>query len=384
MKPLPPCFQPTDMQRPESLRGMDRRTFLRNSLLAGGALLMAGCRTVSPEITYPEKEISPFSRRLKPLGRILELEGYYVWGTSPIAGPDGKIHVFFSRWDARKGMGGWINGSEIAHAVADRPEGPYRDITTILAPRGGEWFDATTCHNPHIQFVDGKYLLFYIGNSNKKTDTKRIGLATADSPEGPWVRPEKPLLEAGEQGTWDDHCTSNPAFLRHPNGESWLYYKSWNTYEYENYTDPAIRGNRKYGLATAAQATGPYHKYPGNPIIDYSSFGNNRQLEDAYVFRENGRFYMLARDMGKFGHEVGIIMESDDGIRWSESKIAYFGVSHYVKEPPAPPHLKKYGRFERPQLLMQNGRPTHLFVASQGGKFMTSSAFVFEIKTKRL
>ena len=71
---------------------------------------------------YAKKDISKFAKRLKPLGRILELEGYFVWGTSPIVAPDGKIHVFFSRWDAKKGMGGWINGSEIAHAVADQPE----------------------------------------------------------------------------------------------------------------------------------------------------------------------------------------------------------------------------------------------------------------------
>jgi len=363
-----------------------RRGFLKETFLGGSMMIISGitgCASAVRLKTPAESDSSSFSKRLKPLGRILELEGYYVWGTSPIACSDGRIHVFFSRWDARKGMGGWINGSEIAHAVADRPEGPYQDIRTILAPRGGEWFDATTCHNPHIQFIDGKYLLFYIGNSNKKTNTKRIALATADSPEGPWLRPDTPLLEAGEPGTWDDHCTSNPAFLKHPNGECWLYYKSWNTYEYENYTDPAIRGNRKYGLATAARVNGPYQKYPGNPVIDYSSSGNNRQLEDAYVFRENGRYYMLARDMGKYGHEVGIILESDDGIRWSDSKIAYLGVSHYVKESPAPPHLKKYGRFERPQLLTQNGRGTHLFVASQGGKFMTSSAFVFKIGKPR-
>ena len=122
-------------------------------LLAGtGALvpLVGWPAEGSGEKNYRRSDVSSFARRLKPLNRILELEGYYVWGTSPVNGPDGRLHVYFSRWEARKGMGGWINGSEIAHAVADHPEGPYRDITTILAPRGGAWFDATTCHNPHI------------------------------------------------------------------------------------------------------------------------------------------------------------------------------------------------------------------------------------------
>lgn len=359
-----------------------RRRFIQQSLLTGSVLLVSGSTAWAAvrERKYNEKDVSDFAGRLKPLGRILELEGYYVWGCSPVTGPDGKFHVFFSRWDAKKGMGGWIKGSEIAHAVADDASGPYENIETILAPRGEGFWDGTTCHNPHIRFVDGIYCLFYMGNSNGQTNTKRIGLATANSLSGPWQRPGQPLLEAGPEGAWDDHCTSNPAFLKHPNGQYWLYYKAWNTEEYEHPVDPSVRGNRKYGLAIAEKPEGPYEKYGGNPVIDYSSLGNNRQLEDGNVFMENGRFYMLARDMGRFDHEVGIILESADGIQWSEPKISYFGVSHYQQQPPAAPHLKKYGRFERPQILMQNGKPTHLFVTSQGGRYQTASPFVFEIK----
>ncbi len=359
-----------------------RRRFIQQSILTGSAIFASGISSFASfqDQKYNQNDISDFAKRLNPLGRILELEGYYVWGCSPIVAPDGKIHVFFSQWDAKKGMGGWINSSEIAHAVADRPEGPYSNIETILASRGEGFFDGTTCHNPHIQLVDGKCCLFYMGNSNGKTNTKRIGLATSDSLNGPWIRPEKCLLEAGETGAWDDHCTSNPSFLKHPNGQYWLYYKSWNTDEYEHPVNPAIRGNRKYGLAIADKLEGPYVKYSENPIIDYSKSGNNRQLEDGNVFMENGRFFMLARDMGRFDHEVGIILESEDGIHWSEPKISYFGYSHYLRQPPAPSNLKKYGRFERPQILMQNGKPTHLFVASQGGKYVTSSALVFEVE----
>lgn len=358
-----------------------RRKFIQNTLLTGTALFISGASVFATETNrYREKDISGFSKRLKPMNRVLELEGYYVWGCSPIVAPDGKFHVFFSRWEAKKGMGGWINRSEIAHAVAENASGPYSEIETILAPRGEGFWDGTTCHNPHIQFVDGKYCLFYMGNSNGRTNSKRIGMATSDSLFGPWKRPDQPLLEAGPEGAWDDHCTSNPSFIKHPNGQYWLYYKSWNTEEYEHPVNPAIRGNRKYGLAIAEKLEGPYDRYSENPIIDYSSFGNNRQLEDGNVFIEKGRFFMIARDMGRFDHEVGIILESKDGIYWSEPKISYFGVSHYAAEPPAPSNLKKYGRFERPQVLMQNGRPTHLFVTSQGGKYMSSSPFVFEVR----
>lgn len=321
---------------------------------------------------------SEFAKHLKPVGRALEMEGYYVWCNSPIEAEDG-IHVFFSRWVAKKGMGGWINGSEICHAIAKTAEDEFKYIETILSPRAG-FFDSTTCHNPLIKKVDDKYCLFYMGNSNGKTNTKRIGLAFADSLNGPWVRPDRPLLEAGDPGAWDDHCTTNPAFVKHPNGQYWLYYKSWNTKDYETSTDPVIKGNRKYGLAISEKLEGPYEKYKRNPVIDFSTKGKNRQFEDAFVWRQHNKFTMIARDMGIYNQEDGLIMQSKNGIHWNEPKIAYYAAGKYIQQPAPPSYLKKYGRFERPQILFMNNKPAYLFTASQGGKYMTSSSFIFRIE----
>src|SRR5690606_8644132 len=74
---------------------------------------------------------SAFSKALiRPGTRILENPDWYIWDSSPIVGEDGKIHVFFSRWPDE--FGNWLSHSEIAHAVADRPEGPYTVIGTVL------------------------------------------------------------------------------------------------------------------------------------------------------------------------------------------------------------------------------------------------------------
>ena len=355
---------------------MNRREFVNQTLLLSAASFL-------PDLSFAELAAddhpSAFAKRLKPVGRALEEQDYYVWCNSPIQAPDGKIHVFYSRWPAKKGMGGWITSSEIAHAVSDHPEGPFRHVETILAPRGPGFWDATTCHNPHIRFVDGKYCLFYMGNSNGKTNTKRIGLATAESLDGPWNRPEKPLLEAGNEGAWDDHCTTNPSFIKHPNGQYWLYYKSWNSNEYYNSKDPVIRGNRKYGLAISDKLEGPYVRYSGNPVIDFSSRGGNKQFEDAFIWHDKRKFRLIARDMGVFSQEVGLYMDSRDGIHWSEPEIAFKPLREYVTQPPPPPNLKRYGRLERPQILFLKGKPAFLFGASQGGKYMTSSSFIFKI-----
>ncbi|MFB6320292.1 glycoside hydrolase family protein [Saccharicrinis sp. FJH54] len=359
-----------------------RRTFIKGAILIPG--MIAGFRNAlygwsDNDFTGLEARASDFSQHLKPVGRILEEEGYYVWCNAPIYGEDGKVHVFYSRWPDKYGMGGWIHKSEIAHAIADSPESVFRYVETVLSSRAG-YFDATTCHNPHIQHVNGKYYLFYMGNSNGKTNTKRIGLAVADSLNGPWKRTDEPLLEAGQEGAWDDHCTTNPALLVHPNGEYWLYYKSWNTEEYEAAKGKRIRGNRKYGLAIAKNIEGPYKKFEGNPVIDFSSRGNNEQLEDAFVWYEKNTFKLIARDMGFFNHDYGLIFESSDGLHWNDPEVAYYEAAHYINQPPAPKHLSRYGRFERPQLLMKNGLPKYLFTTSQGGKYQTSSGFVFKIK----
>lgn len=328
---------------------------------------------------YPQDKISDFSKNLQPMGRILESEGYYVWCCAPIYGEDGKVHVFYSRWPEKYKMGGWIHKSEIAHAIADKPEGPYTYVETVLSPREG-YFDATTCHNPHIQYLNGTYYLFYMGNSDGTVYTKQIGLAKSKSINGPWIRSDKPILETGETGTWDDCNTTNPAFVSHPNGQAWLYYKSWNKEAYQN-EKGAIRANRKYGLAIANNIEGEYKRYENNPVVDFSKYGDNKQVEDAYVYIEDGKFKMLMRDMGYFDHEVGLIFESADGLNWSEAQIAWFGADAYLEEPTAPSHLKRYGRFERPQLLMKDGKPAYLFNAMQGGQYGTSSGFVFKIST---
>ena len=326
---------------------------------------------------YPTEKISDFSKKLKPLGRIMESEGYYVWCCAPIFGDDGKVHLFYSRWPEKYGMGGWIHKSEIAHAVADKPEGPYTYLETVLAPRPG-YFDATTCHNPHIQKIGDTYYLFYMGNCDGTVYTKRVGLAQSKSLYGPWMRHDRPLLEAGEAGAWDDCNTTNPAFVLHPDGKAWLYYKSWNKKEYQD-QQGAIRANRKNRLDIDEQINGHYKRSGSNPVIDLSKHGDNKQVEDAYVYIEDGKYKMLMRDMGYFDHAVGLIFTSEDGIHWSEPEIAWFGADAYLTEPPAPKHLKRYGRFERPQLLMKDGKPAYLFNAMQGGKYETASGFVFQI-----
>lgn len=352
---------------------ISRRSFLTSS----GLLAFA----------YASGNISDWNRKvetrpafaLKPVGRTLTLEGYFIWCSSPIWGKDGKVHLFYSRWTKDRGMGGWLRGSEIGHAVADSPYAQFEHQEVVLAPREGFW-DSMTCHNPLIKEFDGRYYLYYIGCSNGKTDTKRIGVATSDSLDGPWERSPNPILPVGEEGAWDDHCTTNPAVIQGGDGLYWLYYKSWNTAEYVAQKG-AVRGNRKYGLAKSKSPFGPFVKEVSNPLIDFSARSGNAQLEDAFVWRDGANYKLIARDMGFYNHEYGLLLKSEDGVQWSDPAVAYLDMASYINEPPPPSSLKRFGRLERPMLLLENnnGKPQFLFGATQGGDFQTSTTFVFEI-----
>ncbi|QBG47023.1 glycosyl hydrolase family 43 [Verrucomicrobia bacterium S94] len=330
-----------------------------------------------------EEIFSDFSKRLFGVGRILDDPDYNVWGCSPIYGPDGKVHVFYSRWKNEAAHQGWISCSEIAHAVADHPAGPYKTVDVAVTGRGGDWWDAMTCHNPTVHEVDGKYVLFYMGNSDGTAATKRVGMATSDSLDGPWKRSDQPIIEPDpDPGAWNSMITSNPAFLRHPNGQYWLYYKSWCVADREK----DIRENdwrntyRQYGLAIAKSLDGPWEKQ-GGPILDLRRVVEDAQSEDAYVWFEDGTFKMLMRDMGYWNHQYGLYFESADGIHWDEPQVGYLQAHHYLKEPPTGNKLDD--RFERPQLLMWNGHPEYLFAAIRGGKYRTSSVAVLKVGTDR-
>lgn len=248
----------------------------------------------------PEIE-SEFCKSLSPVGRILEDLEYNVWGTSPIYGPDGKVHVFYSRWKNEAEHIGWLSCCEIAHAVADNVAGPYETVDVAITGRGGDWWDSMTCHNPTIHKVGEKYALFYMGNSDGHQRTKRVGVATSDSLYGPWERCDQPIIEPDpDPNAWNSMITSNPALLQHPNGELWLYYKSWCTKDWDKdiATDDWRNTHRTYGVAIAKDLNGPWEKRPGGPLINLREKVTDAQCEDAYAWHEDGKFKLIMRDMG--------------------------------------------------------------------------------------
>lgn len=320
--------------------------------------------TAATTVAEQESADRSWANRLGYVGVAVEEPGYHVWGSSPVVGPDGKTHLFVARWRIEEQFKAWLTHCEIARYVADQPEGPftYQEVVVKGSGKEGSW-DYQSPHNPSIQRVGDRYVLTYIANAGgTKTQcvaSQRIGMMIAESPEGPWKQVGDHgmiLAPPKDPAVWSFQSSvgvNNPALLEHPDGRFFLYYKAMK------------KGDvRRMGVAIADRVEGPYSFSP-KPLTS-----NKTTIEDGYAFVENGKVFLLTTNNRD---AAGYLWASDDGIHFSEPILGYDKMQQYVgKQQLSKAKVLRGRKFERPQLLMQNGRPTHLYVAAganlSGGK----------------
>jgi len=325
--------------------------------------------------TTPVRPENPFFGNLEPApeGGSFTREDHIVWGGSVIRGEDGRYYMFASSWPESVTMRNWVTNSEIVLAVSDSPEGPFTYENLVLPPRGSEYWDGMITHNPSIHRHDGKYVLFYVGstyNFERPTEMvsretyeqvwngKRIGVAVADSPYGPWTRFDQPILEP-RPGFWDGAITSNPAPVIHEDGSALLVYKS------APVPYPARNQNKAldFGVAEAPHYLGPYHRLNNGQKIRIAGAEDER-VEDPYIWQANGLYHMVAKIFSEKltgQRESGFYAYSVDGIDWTvpDEPTAYDRRVLFTDGT-----IVEQKKLERPQVLVEDGRPTHLYFAT--------------------
>ena len=317
-----------------------------------------------------------------PLHGGFRMDGYWVWCGSVVKGEDEQYHMFASRWGKHLPMHpGWLFESEIVHAVSAVPEGPYVFSDVALGKRSPAYWDGRSVHNPCIKKHDGKYLLFYSGSTHPFADVKkedqittsdlraiaatagqRIGLAIADSPYGPWKRPDQPFLTT-RPDSFDSFMVNNPAPIIRKDGSVYLLYKS-RGYQ-QDMTKYFTYDEMKFGVAEASHYTKQAHAVLNHPLFDSQVY----DLEDPFVWQdEDGRYFMIAKDMD--GHACGearggVLAASENGLNWEicSGKTAY---SRNVLWDDG--KVRTMGNLERPFMLFEDGKPTHLFFATSDGE----------------
>jgi hypothetical protein len=107
----------------------------------------------------------------------------------------------------------------------------------------------------------------------------RIGVATATHPLGPWARVvDKPLLDLGPAGSWDDAGVACPVILREALDKFFMWYCGIGSKEPKKWS---------IGLATASSPSGPWTKVSNNPVIDGFGYVSS-------VIKHGGKYFLYS------------------------------------------------------------------------------------------
>jgi hypothetical protein len=227
-------------------------------------------------------------------------------------------------------------------------------------------------HNPRIVRCGGLYLLFYTGstypfkpvepgepcgNLDPRTvvarANKRTGVAVAESLEGPWRRFDAPALPT-KPGSFYSFLTSNATPVVRPDGSLYVMFKSR---RYEG----CLHSSMMIGVAEAKSWDSPFVVLTKEPVFGPGRFG---EIEDPFVWLEpDGSYSMIAKDMsGEICGEkfAGVLASSPDGLSWrpSANPKAYAKTVRWDDG-----SSQEFALFERPALLIEDGRPKCLYAA---------------------
>jgi hypothetical protein len=297
-----------------------------------------------------------------------ESDEYYIWGASMVRDPEGTYHLFYSRWPRSKGFQAWVTHSEIAHAVAEKPTGPYHHVDVALPARGAETWDGLCTHNPTVHSFNGKYYLYYMGNTGDGKNTEglnmvhrnnqRIGVAVADHPNGPWERFDQPLIDVSkDEETPDALLTSNPSITRRANGTYLMVYKCAGKRKPLPFGGPVV-----HMVATSDSPIGPFTKRP-DPV--FTAEKDSFPAEDPFIWSQEGSYWAIVKDMrGAFTGAPNSLafFQSEDGITWDLSTHPLVTTPEVHWEGRGP---EKIERLERPQVWLNEGVPAVLFCAAK-------------------
>lgn len=257
---------------------------------------------------------STYTRR-DPTSVIAYNGAYYVWYTYKLSEPstwfgngpnlDGNTNVF--PWD----------NADVYYATST--DGYHWNEQGPAITRGASGsFDDQSIFTPEIFTHNNKYYLVYQAVQWPYIERVKntVGMAVADSPDGPWTKLDEPILRPTDNGVWrngsnsrldadtkgdfDSHKVHDPC-LRFYNNKFYLYYKG------ESMGEERFCGEReiRWGVAIADHPTGPYVKSEYNPITTSG--------HEVAVWNYNGGIAIIQK---LDGPERGTVQFAQDGINF--------------------------------------------------------------------
>lgn len=250
------------------------------------------------------------------------MKQWCYWDGQILKGPDGKYHMFASRWDEAKGHKGWGN-SVAVHAVSDSLLGPYVDKGMCWPDnQGGKGHNVTALVLP-----DGRYAVVV-------SETRPGDVFVSKSLDGPWEYLGAITVDAAK---WR---ASNYSIMLRPDG------------------DFEIIPRHGEVLISKTGILGPYKIV--NPGVYASVKGLPlRNLEDPVIWYSGSLYHIVVNGWSdrKAWH-----LTSKDGITdWTLRGLAYDPTVDFVRYTDGT--VNRWDKLERPAVVIENGHVVAMTLA---------------------
>lgn len=248
------------------------------------------------------------------------------WDGQIIKGPDGKYHMFASRWDQARGHNGWGSSSAV-HAVSDNVIGPYVD-------KGLCWPDNQNGKGHNVTALvlpDGSYAVVV-------SETRPGDVFVSKSLDGPWKHLGSIQVATNEFGR--AARMSNVSMMVRPDGAFEIVPRSGAILISTN------------GILGPYIVQGPsvYPKVAGLPL---------RNLEDPVVWYSGGLYHIVVNG---WSDRKAFHITSPNGITdWTFRGLAYDPRADFVRYTDGT--VNHWNKLERPGVLVENGHVTAFTLA---------------------
>jgi hypothetical protein len=255
------------------------------------------------------------------------MKQWCYWDGQIIKGPEGKYHLFASRWDQSRGHGGW-GGSAAVHSVSDKPIGPYLD-------KGTAWPDNQSGkgHNVTALVLPDKSYAVVV------SETRPGDVFVSKSLDGPWKQLGSIQVDANGFEARDGRM-SNVSMMVRPDGRYEIVARSG-----------AI-------MISANGILGPY-KLQGRSVYLNMPGLPTRNLEDPVVWFSGGMYHIV---VNCWSERKAFHLTSPDGINnWTNRGLAYDPTTDFIRYTDGT--VNHWDKIERPGVLLEKGHVAYFTFA---------------------
>jgi hypothetical protein len=272
-----------------------------------------------------------------PLNGLENTAKWWYWDGKILKAPDGKYHMFASRWDVKLGISAWMGSSISIHAVSDSLFGPYQDLGPTYTYQNSKGHNTTA-----LMLRDSTYAVI-------ESAVVPGWIFTSKTLDGPFTY--KGSISWNNNGFNIPNPTANLSIFLGPDNKYWGFS---NAGAVMNNAD-SILG--KYDVRTSMI-------YLPNPGEDMG------KAEDPIMWYSGGYFHVV---YNYWNTRRGYHIMSKDGVHnWINTGLALDRSSNFCRYTDGT--VNHWGNMERPNVYMENGHVVAFtFAATDNNKDLSKA-----------